>query len=96
MKNSSDGDIIKMENWSVGTISPYASPEMGSVLQGNVYNHPRFADGDFIITSPIKDYKDGLFISKTGHKYSLGKVDDKYEKAFPNAFDRLMKVVAEW
>jgi hypothetical protein len=86
---------MKLENWSftVRGCDPYTPPEAGEpVLQGNVYGHsnPKHHDGKFIVTSRLKGKRNGLVVTQSGSEYELGTVDPNYEKAFPNAKERLL------
>lgn len=79
-------NIIRLENWSVtsgfadGVDERYIPPEhQAKSLQGNVYNHPDFADGTFIITGAIKEIKDGLVYTKRS-VYKLGEVEADFVK----------------
>lgn len=89
---------MKLKNWSItnGVNPNFVAPEMTHFhLQGNVYGHPRFNDGDPVITSRIfeindkGDYKE--VITRSGAVYELYKedVDPECEKQFPNYYDRL-------
>lgn len=70
----------KLDNWSVkGNASPYTAPECYSLcLTGTVTGHPRFADGDVIRTSSIKDAKGRFVHTNSGSIYKLGKINPKY------------------
>ena len=58
-------DIYKLENWSFGTDAPYQVPEVTRYrLQGEVYNHPDFDDGDRITTSRLVDFDDDTEFTK--------------------------------
>lgn len=86
----------KLENWyiSVKTSDPYKAPEQGvSVLAGNIYNHPRFEDGKYVTTSPVRGQTEDGDIITQNTIYTLGTVKDDYEKEFPNARDRLLKTL---
>ena len=83
--------MLRLEQWSIiNTGSPYAGPELVSQrLHGRVYGHPRFDDGEWVTTSPIKAVEDGVVTTYSGSQYELGEVDPQYEVAFPNAHERL-------
>ena len=52
---------MKLKNWSVTSDvdERYVAPEMMHYqLQGNVYGHPRFNDGDPVTTSRIIEIND--------------------------------------
>lgn len=88
---------IRLKNWSVfAKGGNFQAPELHSFhLQGNVYGHPKFNDGDPVNTSSITsiedkgDYKEATTIS--GSVYLLYKedVDPECEKLFPNYYERL-------
>ncbi len=84
--------MIRLENWSlVDTGEEYSSPEMIIlVFQGNAYGHERFPEGTFIITSRIVSCENGVFKTYSGSEYRLGKVDEEYERLFPNALERIL------
>lgn len=85
---------MKLENWSIGYYSHEATlaPELRrAALQGKVYGHPRFVDGENITTTAIKELIDEDKIKTTsGSIYELGKVDPQYEKEYPDARNRLI------
>ncbi len=68
-----------LENWSVVSFcDEYTAPECKKYnLFGNVYNHPRFENGDFIYTSYIKEVN-GKIVQTYNTEYTLGKPDKKY------------------
>lgn len=89
---------MRLKNWSVTSdVDKYfAAPEIRHYyLQGYVYNHPRFNDGDPVITSRIieindkGDYKE--IITRSGSVYELYRedVDIEAEKQFPDYYERL-------
>jgi hypothetical protein len=85
---------IQLKNWSFTANGDdgYKAPEqLIPCLQGNVYGHPnpKHHDGKFIVTSKLIGKRNGLAITQSGSEYELGDVDPNYEKAFPNAKDRL-------
>ena len=72
----------------------------GNSISGKAYNHPdaRFSDGKLMITSTVTNvyYKDDrLFAECKSRTYLLDGIDPEYEKLFPNAEERLVKVWAE-
>lgn len=88
--------VIRLENWSLITSngSGYQSPEQrGLQLAGNVYGHPRFKNGHPILSSEIIGYKDGVIITFSGSKYELGEVDPNYELKYPDAKNRVEKLL---
>ncbi len=84
----------RLENWSVilNQFGPYEAPEQHSAqLRGNVFNHPRFEDGEVVITSLIVKEKNGMIVTHSGSHYTLGEVDAEYERLYPDAKNRLIK-----
>lgn len=66
----------ELKNWSITRRddNPYLAPECRPyVIQGRVYGHSRFADGDRITTSqPVKFNMDTKrFITRSGSRYVL-------------------------
>ena len=87
-----------LKNWSVTSDVDvrFTPPElMHYHLQGEVYGHPRFDDGIFVVTSRIieindkGDYKE--VITRSGSVYDLHRedVDKEAEKRYPNYYERL-------
>ena len=69
----------RLENWCVvGDSSPYTAPEaVVQKLQGEVYDHPCFIDGEPITSSALTFLKGG--IAKTHNtRYRLGLPEPKY------------------
>ncbi len=69
----------RLENWSITSdprqaVDAYMAPEcIRMTLNGSVYEHPRFADGEFIITSAIVDADFKAKWVQTGNTlYTLG------------------------
>ena len=76
----------RLENWSATTVHDYES------LQGNVYGHPEFEDGTFIVACVISSVsEDGIVTTINGAEYILGEVDPDYEAECPNTKERLIK-----
>lgn len=83
---------MRIENWCIipAGFNPYLAPEVHeSRISGQVYESPKFNDGDIITTSAIINTKEGNVYTKSGSIYKLGCVDPDYEEAFPNAYYRL-------
>lgn len=85
---------ITVENWSLcpSKVDPYLPPEfVGTELQGLVFGHPSFQDGNQIRTSPIVgcNSEEGELITRSGTRYKLGQINPNYEKDFPNAREKL-------
>lgn len=97
MENS-EKPVAHLEEWSlVSNGAPYGAPELSrSSLAGVVYDHPRLDDDSKIITSSILrvDVEKGEVITHNT-RYTLGAVDAGYERAFPNARDRLFGVTEQ-
>ena len=93
---------VRLKNWSIFNRSPnpFAAPEISTFhLQGNVYGHPNFNNGDPVQTSRIisildkGDHKEA--VTKSGTVYALYKeeVDTDCEKLYPDYYDRLKAVL---
>lgn len=86
----------RLENWSfiVRSGDPYTAPELISgQLAGNVYNHPRFKDGEPVVTSLVVKEENGKVVTYSGSRYELGEPNPAYEQQFPDAKNRLMKAL---
>lgn len=88
--------MVILKNWSVCQRgNEWMAPELRTnYLQGNVYGHPRFSDGDPVSTSSIENISngDGCKIVKTRNtEYVLYKddVSAEYELLYPGAYTRL-------
>ncbi len=88
---------MKLENWSiVCRYDPYRAPELqSSILRGNVFGDPRFEDGARIDISAIDCIDRDEIVTCSGRRFQLGTVDPEYEKAFPNAKQRLLDSLAK-
>ena len=87
---------LRLENWAIVVRpEPYQAPEtMKRYLTGEIYNHNKFQNGERVTTSSIKSMNDdGSINTSSGSKYYLGVVSKEYEKLYPNAFERLSKVM---
>lgn len=82
-----------LENWSlIDTDDPYTAPELRKVrLHGIVHDHPRFNDGDEVMTSSIVGATGDTIMTSSGSLYTLGKVNPDYEEKYPNARERLFQ-----
>ena len=86
-----------MKNWSVtqDNFDPYTAPELIKYkLQGNVYGHPRFEDGTFVVTSSIQAVMNcgthkNIKTRNTDYKIYPDDVDPEYEKVYGNAFEKI-------
>lgn len=72
--------MIKIENWSVTSAdTPYTPPEACSFsLQGEVYDHPHFSDGDRVCTSTIVNVDGPIVMTYSGSVYRLGTPEPNY------------------
>lgn len=94
---------MRLKNWSVFSEgSDFQAPELWTKrLQGYVYGHARFKDGDHINTSSIVGIVDkGTHKeakTQSGSVYELYKedVDPECEKQFPNYYDKLKMIRKE-
>lgn len=75
-----------LKNWSITLVnpSPYLAPELRqSALQGE-------CEGKFIKTSGLRGKTEDNHVLTKNSTYILGEIDPLYEKAFPNARERLL------
>ncbi len=73
---------MRIENWSVTMVpdSPYDAPELWRArLRGMVYGHPKFEDGAHVTTSHIVAAAKREVGTATGHTYTLGVVNPRYQ-----------------
>ena len=74
----------RLENWSIvaaNELTVYEAPELQRYkLQGDVYGHPGFEDGEFITTSTImsEDVKKYGTVETRNTSYELGTPSDHY------------------
>jgi hypothetical protein len=97
-------EIARLEMWCVTPLSasPYTPPEcQAHGLHGTVYGHPsrHFFDGDSITTSEVVSLRaegdNAIVTTRTGTNYLLGQVDPDYERAYPNARQRVIDTYAK-
>ena len=70
--------MYKLENWSVIGNS-YQAPEIRQLtLRGQVYNHPKYKDGEIILTSNITNVDGKHITTRNNNIYILGKVYQEY------------------
>lgn len=82
---------MRIENWGISIRDPFAATELQSYhLVGKVYGHPRYKDGDDIMTTAIVGVIDGRVVTKSGSEYELGEPHPDYEALFPNAKQRVL------
>lgn len=95
--------MIRLKNWSIFSEgNEYLAPELRSFrLQGKVYGHPKFNDGDPVHTSKIVKITDKgthkEVVTQSGSAYQLRKedVDPECEKQFPNYYGRLELTIVD-
>ena len=82
-----------LNNWSIVYAGDlYKAPEQRSPsLCGHVSDDKRFEDGTIITTSSIKELDGEFVVTRSGSKYKLGSVDERYEDVYPNAKKRLLE-----
>lgn len=86
---------MRLKNWSITSDCSSCIMPAHFNLQGYVYDHPRFNDGDPVTTSRIieindkGDHKEA--ITWSGSVYELYKedVDEMAERQYPNYYERL-------
>ena len=73
--------MIRLENWRVVGLDPYAPPEMAKIsLSGKAYGHPNFEDGHGITTSDVVAVDGRMVTTCSGSQYELGEIDPKYRE----------------
>ena len=82
----------RLENWSLmATGDCYTASELRSrSLHGQVYNHPNFPAGHWILTTSVLRIEEGRVVTKSGSRYVLGQPGSQYEALFPGARGRLL------
>jgi hypothetical protein len=82
----------ELRNWSLGVAEPHHPPEWCR-FEGQVYNHPRFTDGEYICPSQFVaiDPDTELVRTYSGSIYKICDPAPEYEKAFPNARQRTLE-----
>jgi hypothetical protein len=73
--------MFKLENWSVdaSTGNGYLAPELRRpFLIGEIYGHPKFADGSMVRTSIIVSTTGRLVSTASGSVYELGNAHPDY------------------
>ena len=74
-------NVVDLRDWSVQTPDPWAAPEMGlTSLAGVCYGHPKFRDGDHIITSPIRKVDGRLITTAFSTYYLAGPPSQAYQE----------------
>ncbi len=73
--------LVRLEYWGVTNHPQY--PRTEPCLRGRAYGHPRFAEGEVIITEPVTELRAGHVLTRSGTLYELGKLDlDALSDAF--------------
>lgn len=74
----------RLEQWKMGEQpgQEFVAPELRKkFLQGNVYGHPRFADGFPVNTSSLVSFDSKSRIAQTKNTtYELGEMDPDYKE----------------
>ena len=87
---------MKLEHWIVvsryGTV-PQSPEEEPIHLQGIVAGHRCIPDGRQVTTSRVVACQGDKILTKTGSQYELGRIDDHYERIYPNARERLFSLL---
>ena len=84
--------MTTLKNWSVAHSDPICLNSFQEIsLMGNVYGHPRIADGTNVLTSAIRNARvvDGKIFVKTYNTEYVLQEDDvcaEYNQLFPNAY----------
>ncbi len=63
-------------------------------LAGKVMGHSRISHGEDVVTSTPMGKRGELVVTRNT-LYTLGTVDPEYEKAYPNAKERLLAALQE-
>lgn len=80
--------MLKLEDWALfGHPLGVAVPR----LNGKVYGHTKFVEGESVTTSAVIGKRDGKVVTKSGSEYTLGKANADYEKEYPGARERLLE-----
>lgn len=78
----SDTPDAVLQNWSTsyGMDARYLAPECRPPirLQGRVYGHPDFEEGDTVVTSRIDKIDGRLITTSSGSTYRLGRPSQKW------------------
>lgn len=85
---------MKLEHWRVisRVESGLPSPDKYPIhLQGIVAGHGFIPDGRHITTSRVVSRRGNQVVTRSGSAYELGRIDDSYERLYPNARERLLQ-----
>ena len=84
MKIRKNLGCVVLQDWFVQYRDPenlYTPPELSSrVLSGKAYGHPKFMDGDGVITSQIIGIKGRRVQTVGGSTYLLGRIQGEYRE----------------
>lgn len=86
---------LRIEEWSIVAVTPYAAPEEGARIYGRAYGRPNTEDGTWVTTSVVRCVKNGIVYVYSGKQYQLGEPSPEYEKQFPNAKERALASLTE-
>lgn len=79
--------MARLENWSVVTKDPYTPPEFARI-EGEVYGHPRFNDGELVALSRVQEVN-GNIVKTRNTTYILGEPHPDYVKwCLENGYDK--------
>ena len=69
----------------------------GDSTKNYVYNHPQYKDGTYVTLSQPKSFNPSLEIltNISGNKYFLGEPLKEYNDQFPNARERMIKILKD-
>lgn len=74
--------LIRLDQWSTTNAlpdGPFSLPETEAHLQGRVTGHPKHADGEAVLTTPICAFDGGReVVTESGSRYYLGTVDPRF------------------
>lgn len=91
--------MARIENWAVVVDQSkhrYQAPEQCRYfLTGEVFDHPRFTDGEKITTTSITGKREGRVVTLSGSEYELGTPAEDYEKFSPQAKGRVLGSLVE-
>ncbi len=63
---------MRIDKWKILPCVSIQKTSMSAVVQGRMYGHPRIADGEMAVTSPIEIFSDGWAVDAEGNTYELG------------------------
>lgn len=89
---------MRIEYWSMVYYpeDPYMPIELKSRrLRGHVYGNQNYKDGTIVLTEEIARVDKDVIITINNQQYSLGRPDPNYEKQYPHAKERLLRLFAQ-